>query len=564
MSREGVTRPSGSIPRRSGVAIAAAAVVVALGVCATEAAPRRERLALRLVQFELPGTPAALILADLDGDARSDLLAVVAYSDIQSIGEDRIEGMVQLTTVIPALVDRRELRAWLQQADGSWVSAGAAMPLPRSVLALAAGPPGAPAYALTDDGVSALRYDASSAPPLRLEPRIADRPLVADSGAFLSGLNWSGDVDGDGRDDLWLPVEEGIAIYLAQDDGPQATPSQRLALPGDRQVVGRQHVRSLPWPRFADIDGDGRPDLIVNEGEGSLQAAHVLRGAGGGRFVPFDAEARCDREGTVLLRRAATTDPAQRALLNLVAVLDLDGDGRAEAIGSTDLPTKKGGMFAELNEIKRPRGRLDVHRLDDTLRLEREPYARIDVEGHTDVDFGGINPSLFRDLDGDGRKDLISVTLDFSVLQGLKIFTTKRFSIGLDFHVWNQRADGSFHRVPGLDLSEKMVFDLNDLKLSRLAQFSGDFDADGRIDFVHLGRGRNVTIHRGQPGCVYPRKPDLTVQLAEEPPDVALVQVRDLDGDGRADLAITRPLPVRRADVTAPVALDLYLSGGAP
>ena len=59
------------------------------------------------------------------------------------------------------------------------------------------------------------------------------------------------------------------------------------------------------------------------------------------------------------------------------------------------------------------------------------------------------------------------------------------------------------------------------------------------------------------------RHPDLTVELQEEPQDLALVRVGDLDGDGRADLSITRPLPVPEEGVSSPVRLDLYLSGGA-
>jgi polar amino acid transport system permease protein len=36
------------------------------------------------------------------------------------------------------------------------------------------------------------------------------------------------------------------------------------------------------------------------------------------------------------------------------------------------------------------------------------------------------------------------------------------------------------------------------VKLVEFAQFAGDFDGDGRTDFVHLGGGRKVSIHRGQ------------------------------------------------------------------
>jgi hypothetical protein len=79
---------------------------------------------------------------------------------------------------------------------------------------------------------------------------------------------------------------------------------------------------------------------------------------------------------------------------------------------------------------------------------------------------------------------------------------------------------------------------------------------------VHLGRGREVTIHAGRPGCRFPKKPDLSIELREEPPSLDLVRIEDLDGDGRSDIRITRPLPKTDVDTTAPVRLDLYVSGG--
>ena len=86
----------------------------------------------------------------------------------------------------------------------------------------------------------------------------------------------------------------------------------------------------------------------------------------------------------------------------------------------------------------------------------------------------------------------------------------------------------------------------------------------GEADFVHLGRGKQLTIHRGQPGCRYAVKPDLVVELEEEPQDLGLVEIEDFDGDGLSDLSVTRLLPAERQDVSAPVVLDLYLSGGPP
>jgi hypothetical protein len=150
------------------------------------------------------------------------------------------------------------------------------------------------------------------------------------------------------------------------------------------------------------------------------------------------------------------------------------------------------------------------------------------------------------------------------VFQALRVITSKRISIGVEFHVWAQREDGTFQQVRGLDLSEKLKLDLDDLKIGRFGQFAGDFDGDGRQDFVHLGRGREVTVHAGRAGCNYSDDPDLVLTLEEEPASLDLVRIEDLDGDGRSDLRITRLLPQPDPDVTPPVRVDFYFSGGHP
>ena len=54
------------------------------------------------------------------------------------------------------------------------------------------------------------------------------------------------------------------------------------------------------------------------------------------------------------------------------------------------------------------------------------------------IEWPEISSSGFKDLDGDGRQDLVTVTLDFSVIQIMRVLATKRISIGLTFHVWAQ------------------------------------------------------------------------------------------------------------------------------
>ncbi len=225
------------------------------------------------------------------------------------------------------------------------------------------------------------------------------------------------------------------------------------------------------------------------------------------------------------------------------------------------------GVRTEIRQAKVPPFRWRLHRSGAGLAMSPSPYQTFRAIGYAeggDDDEDRIRlPGGFRDLDGDGRRDLVTLTLDFSLLQAMRILATRSISIGLDFHVWCQRPDGGFAPVEGLDLSGKFRLRLDDLKLGRLPQLGGDFDGDGRADFIQLGRGRAVTVHLGRPGCRYPPRPDVTLRLAAEPRDLGLVRVTDLDGDGRSDLAIVQPQPADDPAATAPVRLDLYLGRAA-
>jgi hypothetical protein len=329
-------------------------------------------------------------------------------------------------------------------------------------------------------------------------------------------------------------------------------------------------VLRYPLPEIREINGDGRPDLLFGSEPGSGPAPlHVYLGSGDGRFAPLRHEATDCLDNLTDVRMAVSEPDATPWPNHLAALRDLDGDGRAEAVMSEER-SRGDSLRKELKDAKRPIQDFRFHRLRDDLSIDPEPYFETQVVGHSmeggfeDDEDSPLRFEQFDDLDGDGREDLVTITLEFSIFQAVRIMATKRISIGVEFHVYAQRLDGSFREVPDLDLSEKLKFNLNDLKLGQFGQFAGDFDGDGRQDFVHLGRGKAITIHRGQDGCRYPQRPDLTIELEEEPEALDLVRIADLDGDGRSDLRITRPLPRTDPDTTAPVRLDLYLSGGRP
>jgi len=533
--------------RFAGLALAALAALPAPSFAAPPAAP----IALAYERLELDGLPAATHAVDLDRDGATDLAVVVAATRWGEIGVEDTSGvdasgvLVEVLTVVPALFDRRELLVFRGRATGGFAPEPLRLALPESVHAIERGAGAHPLLALTDDGVARVVLDAAGA--LALAPVVALRHLLSGTTSFVPRPGLAHDLDGDGDLDLVLPTDDGLALVLAGPDGLAATPVATLEppleerLPGDARHYARGFARHVPLPLVRDLDGDGRPDLLFRGHEGGWRRVRVCFGTGGGRFgPPVDP----------LAGRAAD------AAVEVAWIGDLDGDGRAEIVTAESLSGDRGSLRA----AKRPRFRYAIHHPLAGGAWSAAPVATFTAEGYV---FEGEDdspvPGGAHDLDGDGRLDLVAVTLDFSLFEVARVVAARSIKIGFDFGVLCQHPGLAFRPVAGLDLAGELRVRLDDVALGQLSSFGGDFDGDGRADFLQLGRGRAVAIHRGAPGCRYAAAPDAVVELAREPLDLALVAVADLDGDGRSDLAITQPGALEGRSA----ALDLYLSRGA-
>lgn len=523
-------------------------------------------LAFREQSLELPGAPAALVPADLDGDGVRDLAVVVVYTRWDQIGieesteMDQVAGLVEVLTIVPVLLDRREVRAYLGRPEGGFVAAGEALELPLSVLSLEPGPPGVPAVALTDRGASVLRFDAASG-SLRLDPLIDDPPVLAGTGTFLSDPALVRDATGDSVADLLLPAPDGLALYPGTGTGVAPEPLARVPLPSEPGADPGPRI-DYPLPRIEDLDGDGLPDLLFRVPRpGGSTRLWAVRNRGGGSFGPpvrvygHDPEDGGADEG-------AEDPPASGPDLELVHVGRLRPDGPASAVFLESLEKEDAGLREEMRQAREPDYRVHLRPLTMGLQVGEEagPVSRIKGYVLDDDEDDLPLPGGLQDLDGDGRVDLVTVTNDITLLKAMAVLATRRLTLDLGFHPWCQRPDGGFTRAPGPPLESRLTINLNDLELHRRSLFAGDFDGDGRADFVQLGKPRQIGIHLGRAGCAYPEKPDVTLRLRDEIRDLALVEARDLDGDGRSDLAVTHPQAVDEPGVSAPVRLDLYLT----
>jgi hypothetical protein len=566
LARPGFSFPPCSRWRRS--LLVAALLALASPLLLQAASP----LALHRVELELPGAPAAVVPTDLDGDGDLDLAMLVAWTEWGQLSvEERttfsgIEGLVEMLTIVPSLFDRRELRAYLAEGAGQYRLSGPPLEAPADLLALDAGPPGAPLVALTDGGAVAYRLDAAGS--LAAGPLVTARPVLAGSGAFLPGLELVSELSGDDLPDLLLPTADGVLVHLGEPGGFAAEPVARVSLPGERWFPSAEGPRrQYPLPVVGDLDGDRLPDLLWRHPEEGWGLPVVARGLGGGRFAPqrtVDTAATGWRPAHQRATAEEEDDDEAQAPPRPVLVADLDGDGRAELVSEQTMESDEDGFRAGMREAGSPAGTVRLHRLAADLSAAGPAFVAVPIRGYAFAEGSDISlPGGLRDLDGDGRRDLVAMTLDFKLRKLMAAVVTKTVSLPVDFHVWCQGADGSFRAVGGLDLSGELKVDLDRFELRRMPAFSGDFDGDGRVDFVQLGRGREVSIHRGAPGCRFPAKADLAIRLRRAPERLELVRVADLDGDGRADLMVIHPRQPDEPGETAPVTLELHVSGGA-
>ncbi|MCB1032970.1 MAG: VCBS repeat-containing protein, partial [Acidobacteria bacterium] len=291
---------------------------------------------LRRVSLDLPGAPAAVVATDLDGDGRQDLAVAVVYTiwdqiELEETTEmDGVEGLVEVLTIVPALLDHRELLFFLAEETGGYRRAADPLLLDPSVLSIEAGPEARGLLALTDQGLSRLRWPLPEGGLPPFESLVEEAPVLAGTGSFFPPLGLLQELDGMPGEDLLLPAPGGYSVYLNRGADLFSEASQQGILPFFSDLPsqdGGDLIRIYPVPEVRDADGDGRADLLFlhpRRRGSELQLSKNL----GGRFGPLESPL----EG--FPPPSGETSGEEKAEGDEEAVLfdDLDGDGRAELV----------------------------------------------------------------------------------------------------------------------------------------------------------------------------------------------------------------------------------------
>ncbi len=342
---------------------------------------------------------------------------------------------------------------------------------------------------------------------------------------------WLGDLDGDGTLDLLLGLGDRLYRYAVR--GGSATEGRALVGPGSGLSL-----RGPLAPCAADIDADGRPNVLVVDGDGQV---HALDGsarpvsAGGGplRVSPparawagdWTGDGRTDLllgggDGRVLLctgTAGGLAGPRELLAAGMAArgeaapwATDWDGDGDLDL-----LVGKRSGFVALLERVA-----------PDELRLTGH-LQQLDAP----VDAGRCAVATVGDWDGDGDEDLVvggedgRITL-FERLPGRQM----RFARGLQVAT----EDGPvMAQGPGA--------------MRYAAPVLTDWDADGDLDLLVGGGTGRVLLWRNSGGLV--ATGPLRVSGAElRVVGIAMPAAFDFNGDGDTDLFVgARPMPDQAA-----------------
>jgi hypothetical protein len=265
---------------------------------------------------------------------------------------------------------------------------------------------------------------------------------------------------------------------------------------------GKPPAIALEYTTFADIDGDGRPDLLGAQGselgDGNEPGIRIFWGPPESQVA--DASAWTDAG-----RIPSTIGVGH---FERVEAADLNGDGVKDLVvgGRTDYLTKRN---AGIGWVEAP---IDPHRRRDLAAWQ---FHFIDPNQP-----GGYGFAV-ADVNGDGRPDIVLANADSDTPASQRALAWYRNPgpSAID-RPWPKQI---IERLP--DLGKKTQVAIGDL-------------GDGRLSIVTATPGK-VRIYQpdGTPNPTF-RKVALTLPPALSGPHERMVKLADIDGDGLTDIVL--------------------------
>jgi len=336
--------------------------------------------------------------------------------------------------------------------------------------------------------------------------------LRAASNPDIQQLPMLRDADGDGINDLLIPDFGGWWWARGAADGSYAAP---LLFPVP--------VSMRSYPDHVEYR---RPEVVITDGH--LLA--LIDGAVHSSSIPELGPARTsvsglhDRPSYLGQGVIISDDDADQSDLEESGVYlmdDLTGDGVPDVLIQT---LRSAGVFDKASELRLHPGTM----VDGELRFREVPSSQVRSEG---LQFS----VTVRDLDGDGRSDLLAPSVHFSFTRVIAALLSGGFRFDLNFY--RQRDAGMFPTRPDYSMDVRVDFDMGSGFVSQQVVALADLDGDGSTDLVVNHGDDQLELRHGVGGDELFDDDEERIEIPI-PEDGRMVQVVDLDADGRDDLVL--------------------------
>lgn len=450
--------------------------------------------------FKLDGEITDLITEDLNGDGLPEAIAVHVDANLDPPG--------RYLTIFTQIPDRGfELDnkiEWTFPPEVATIDVGDVGPEPGRELVF-----------ITERGVSYASVRQGRVGPLT--ELVSVLSVVAS--AYERGVpyyNFVRDYTGDGRDDI-LVVGFLDALFARQEENYQFStrkislrPSMDIQawdvgkLLGDSEHPMFRVAYFVPEIHSLDTNADGLSDLVINTRNNILVFTQDENGFSEQPAQTYKLE---------IFKGKEKKNRHQGAPPNY-SFNDLDRDGRLDIVAS-----QTQGTFGSLESrtlLFRGNG--------DSLK-----------KGRPDMEFKNNDTvmSLFvRDVNKDGRDDLIMPTMDLGAWTAGKVLLTGGMSVKWNYFI--QRPDASFSPTPDRSFTTVLKFNISKFRLeSGVPNVFGDFNGDGYPDQA-VGEDKDLLVIRL-------RDADGNLMDLEERLNVPVSMFNravDMNNDGMTDIVI--------------------------
>ena len=392
------------------------------------------------------------------------------------------------------------------------------------------GRPGGELVWLSHEGLTIVRpfdLDHPGAPPTeRTAPRFIPVPgglPLPPRQRLISRMPIVGDWDNDGRAKALVPTTSGglIVDLLSGEQRPITMPIVAQYDTWDPDLPAR--VRKLliamyHWPVLmrGDDNGDGRLDLFAltrwevaiyhetGEGLPSEPSRRIT-------LRPFDAETELRFESTEITYFAT----------------DVNGDGLTDLM----LHRISGGFGNGLSETD-----FFINRRSGMGGAGVEGTGKPDYRFRLEKGFSAIEPV---DLDGDGHAELIESSIEFGVMQMVRVLLTRKVEIKVRVLTSDPSQQGKLVESWAEDMSFKLNFGEGRVD-GLMPNIDGDWNGDGRKDALYQHDSNSLGIRLGKPTD---KGPGFGSKVAEQPSQIeaGFLRIADLDGDGLDDFVAYDP-----------------------